>query len=66
MSNKSIFSDVPETDKYYKYYKWVVDAGLFNKPKDGKFKPKNYITRKQLAIVLVRFYKLIKKNWGLM
>lgn len=66
MSNKSIFTDVLETDKYYKVYKWCVDTGLFNKTKDGKFKPSKHMTKKNLAIVIYRFYKLLKKNWGLM
>lgn len=64
MSNKSIFTDVPATDKYYKVYKWCVDNGLLHKSKDGKFKPTKTMTKKNVAIVLYRFYKLLKKKNG--
>ena len=50
MSNKSIFTDVPVTDKYYKVYKWCVDNGLLNKAKDGKFNPTKKMTKKKKYI----------------
>lgn len=57
----SMFNDVSKNDKYYKYYKAVVDAGLMTKNKEGKFRPKGAISRGALAIVLYRLLKLIKK-----
>lgn len=60
----SMFNDVPKTDKNYKYYKAVVDAGLMTKNKAGNFRPKGAVSRGALAIVLYRLLKLIKKLKG--
>lgn len=58
---KSMFKDVPKTDKYYKYYKEVVDKGLMTKDSQGDFNPDKKITRKHLAIILCRLLKLLNK-----
>lgn len=57
----SMFNDVSKDNKYYKYYKAVVDAGLMTKNKEGNFRPKGAVSRGALAIVLYRLLKLIKK-----
>lgn len=55
---KSVFKDVPTTNKNYKYYKAIVDAGIMRTDAEGNFKPKKHITRGALAVVL---YRLMKK-----
>ena len=58
---KSMFNDVPTTDKNYKYYKWAVKNGLLNIDKNGNFNPDKTMKKKHIAIILYRFYKLLKK-----
>ena len=58
---KSMFKDIPVTDKNYKIYKWAAETGLLNIDKDGNFNKEKTIKKKHLAIVLYRFYKLLKK-----
>ena len=58
---KSMFKDVPTTDKNYKYYKWAVNNGIMKKDKDGNFNPDKTMKRKHIAVILYRFYKLLKK-----
>ena len=58
---KSMFKDVPVTDKNYKIYKWAVKNGLLNIDKNGNFNPGKTMKKKHIAIILYRFYKLLKK-----
>ena len=59
---KSMFNDVPKTNKYYKYYKKMVDLGLMSKDKNGNFNPEKHIKRKHLAIILYRLIVLLNKK----
>ncbi len=59
---KSMFNDVPKTNKLYKYYKKVVSLGLMTKDKNGNFNPNKPITRKSLAVVLCRLLAYLAKN----
>ena len=63
---KSIFNNIPVTDKHYKIYKWCCENKLINRDKKGNFNLDKTIKVKYLAIILYRFYNFIKKNWGLM
>lgn len=58
---KSMFNDVPTTDKNYKYYKWAVKNGLLTIDKNGNFNPAKTVKKKHIAIILYRFFKFLKK-----
>lgn len=61
--DESMFNDVPTTDKNYKFYKAMVDAGIMKKNSKGEFNPTKVITRGALAVILYRFAKYIKKKY---
>ena len=63
---KSVFNDVPVTDKHYKIYKWCWKNKLMKTNSKGNFLPDKQIKRKDIAVFLYLLYTLIKKNWGLM
>ena len=58
---KSMFNDVPTTDKNYKYYKWAVKNGLLSIDKNGNFNPAKTMKKKHIAIILYRLCKKLKK-----
>lgn len=62
---KSVFNDVPTTDKYYKIYKWCWQNKLLNRDSKGNFNPSKKMNKKHIAIIIYRLYNFIKKNWGL-
>lgn len=60
--DKSMFKDVPTTDKNYKVIKKLADHGIMTANKDGYWKPDKVVTRRDLAIILYRFAKFILKK----
>ncbi|WP_051405133.1 S-layer homology domain-containing protein [Bacillus cihuensis] len=56
------FSDVPKSSPYYDAITTVQRAGIFDGGSSGKFKPKEPITRAQLAKVLVLAFDLKAKS----
>lgn len=60
--DKSMFKDVPTTDKNYKVIKKMADHGIMTANKNGYWKPEKVVTRKDLAIILYRFAKFILKK----
>ena len=55
-SGTSPFSDVKDSSKwYYKAVLWAAKNGVVSGNKDGTFKPNDYITREQLAIMLYNY-----------
>lgn len=59
--DKSPFTDVKTTDKYYKNIKKCYDAGLVNGYADGTFKPNAAITRADVCNILAKLLKLLGK-----
>jgi len=53
METFDAFSDVNEGDWFYYYIAWAYDAGLVE-GFDGYFRPDDYITREELAAIMVR------------
>ena len=60
-NGKSKFSDVETNSWYAKAIKWAADNGVVNGYKNGKFGPKDNITRQDLAGIL-RNYAIYKKK----
>ncbi len=48
------FNDLPYGDKYYPFVSYLVGKGLVNGYPDGSFKPSGYITRAEMAALLVK------------
>lgn len=46
--------------EYVKELKWCVDKGLFKGDGNGNYRWKDSITREEIALVLYRFYELVK------
>lgn len=55
---KVVIKDMKKTDKYYKYCKTCAEAGLLKLDKKGNFNPDKPVTKKMLALVLCRLWKL--------
>ena len=53
MERFDAFADVNEGDWFYYYIAWAYDAGLVE-GFDGYFRPDDYITREELAAIMVR------------
>lgn len=51
------FSDVSENDWSYQYIMKLAQRGIINGYVDGTFKPKNSITRAEIAVLLKNMYK---------
>jgi hypothetical protein len=58
---KLSYSDVAETDWYADVVSKVTAAGIFQ-GSDGKFRPKDNISRQEVAIVLARAFDLFARN----
>ena len=57
------FSDVQDSNQYYyKAIKWATDKKIVNGYNNGKFGPKDNITREQLAVILNNYANYKKKN----
>ncbi len=54
---QSGFSDVKESDWSYKYIMKMLEDGVINGYEDGTFRPKNEITRAEIAVMLTKMYK---------
>lgn len=52
------FSDVPESAWYYEYVLSAVQAGIVSGYPDRTFRPQNYITRQEAAVILARLIDL--------
>lgn len=52
--NEQMFSDVDSNDWYAEYIEKVVNAGLMSGYSDGTFKPKQEVTRAELAVVIAK------------
>ena len=50
----SPFTDVSQSDYYYKPVLWAFENGLISTPADGKFKPNDPVNRAQVATFLYR------------
>lgn len=59
---KSMFKDVPTTDKYYPYIAKLAKLGIMKANKKGNFRPDAQVTRKELAVILCRLIKVIVKT----
>lgn len=53
-----VIKDMKKSDKYYKYCKTCAEAGLLKLDKKGNFNPDKPVTKKMLALVLCRLWKL--------
>ena len=51
------FPDVKSSEYYYEAVKWAASKGVVNGYDDGKFRPNNYITRQQLAVMIYNYAK---------
>lgn len=51
------FSDVSKNDWSYQYITKLAQRGIINGYADGTFKPKNSITRAEIAVLLKNMYK---------
>jgi 2',3'-cyclic-nucleotide 2'-phosphodiesterase (5'-nucleotidase family) len=60
--NVNVFADVDESHPYAEAIAAVKDAGIFNGYADGTFRPDQVLTREQMATILVRAFKLQKKD----
>ena len=49
---KKIFEDVTETHPFATWIKWLKDNGITSGYMDGTFKPDNYISRAEMAVML--------------
>ena len=56
------FPDVKSGDYYYEAVRWASEKKVVNGYKDGKFGPKDNITREQLAVMLQNYARYKKKN----
>lgn len=56
-----LFDDVSEASPHANSIKFVKEKGLMT-GSDGKFRPEENLTRRELSIVLERFYNLIKNG----
>lgn len=48
------FSDIPEDYVYYDEINYLTDLGIINGFPDGTFRPKEFITNRQAAVMIVR------------
>lgn len=55
---KISFSDVPKTHRYYSEIAAIANANIVGGYSDGTFNPKGQLTRSQMAMILVKAYKL--------
>ncbi|MBY0222645.1 S-layer homology domain-containing protein [Sporosarcina aquimarina] len=55
---KTSFSDVPKTHRYYKEISAIANANIVGGYSDGTFNPNGQLTRAQMAMILVKAYKL--------
>lgn len=60
-SNK-LFSDVSGDEWYAKSINAAVEAGIINGYDDGTFKPNVYVTREEVAVMVVRALKYVESN----
>lgn len=59
---KSASSKTPEKEDINEAMQWAIGLGLFSGYGDGKYHPKDPLTREQLAIVLKKYTKLMNEN----
>ncbi|WP_153730562.1 S-layer homology domain-containing protein [Sporosarcina obsidiansis] len=52
------FSDVPKTHRYYNEISAIANANIVGGYQDGTFNPTGQLTRSQMAMILVKAYKL--------
>ncbi|WP_303967094.1 S-layer homology domain-containing protein [Sporosarcina ureae] len=52
------FSDVPKTHRYYNEISAIANANIVGGHSDGTFNPTGQLTRSQMAMILVKAYKL--------
>ena len=50
------FTDVPTTNAYSKYIKWMYDNGVINGTSSTTFSPNEYIKRQDLCVILYNLY----------
>lgn len=50
------FTDVPTSNAYSKYVKWVYDNGVMNGTATNTFEPDTYIKRQDMCVVLYNLY----------
>ena len=56
------FPDVKSGDYYYEAVRWASEKKVVNGYKDGKFGPKDNITREQLAVMLQNYARYKKRD----
>lgn len=57
------FSDIPKDYPYYKEINYLTDLGIINGHIDGTFKPKQFITNRQAAVMLIRALNAINYEY---
>lgn len=55
---RNSFSDVPKTHRYYNEISAIANANIVGGYSDGTFNPTGQLTRSQMAMILVKAYKL--------
>ena len=58
-TDKPLFSDVPKTNAYYEAINALADDGVLSGYEDGTFKPTNFISRTEAAVIIVRAGDLV-------
>lgn len=53
----NVFTDVKESDWFYSYVTTANSLGIINGKENNKFKPNDYITRAEMAAVIVRAFE---------
>ncbi len=56
------FSDLFDTDWYYKYFSKAVAAGYYSGYNDGTMRPNRYITREEASCVIYNAFKIEKSS----
>lgn len=61
MQKKSIYEDVPLNHKYYGYIYAITKAGIMQGKSSGYFKPEDYLTRAEAAVIIAKAIGFDKK-----
>ncbi len=61
-SSVNRFSDVSENDWYAKNASWALERGITLGSGNGKFSPRDNITRQDMAVMILRYVELVEKG----
>ncbi len=59
----SVSTPEPEAEIISADMQWAIDIGLFQGYGDGRYGPKDYLTREQAAVLFRRYNKIIESNF---